>query len=56
MVTQTVGFRSTQAVIQNVEIADHRQDERMVNSNAVGNSPLQHWQNRTAHDCHIEKP
>ena len=50
----TVRLRPAKSVIQNVEIADHRQDECMVKSDMVGDLTLKKRQDRAAHDSHVQ--
>src|SRR5215510_15388018 len=49
-----VRLRSAQSVIQDVQVADHGQEECVVNADAVSDYTLDHRENSTADDSHIK--
>src|ERR1700747_656396 len=53
-VSFAVWLRCTQCVIQDVQVADHRNEERMVNSNVVSNRTLDQRDDCAAHDGHVQ--
>ena len=49
-----VRLRSTEAKVQDVQIANRRYDESVVNADMVSNHSLYQWQNRASNDGHVE--
>src|ERR1022692_4004928 len=51
-VTLAIRLRSAQCKVEDVQITEHRQKERMMNANTIGNRTLRHGNNRSPNDRH----
>src|SRR5580698_10982147 len=50
----TVWLRTGQSIIEDVEIANDRQEKRMLNSGPVGNKALGERDHGSSHDRHVK--
>src|SRR5215469_15778393 len=51
-VALTIGFRAAQSEKQNVQVTDDRQEERVMNADAIGDPTLRNRNNCAANDGH----
>ena len=55
-VSVSVWFRANQRIEQDVQVANHWQDESVVNTETIGDEALQHRDDGAPDDCHIQNP
>ena len=53
--SKAIGLRTAQCVEQDVQVANHRENESVMNTDMVGNDALKDRQDRAANDSHIQK-
>jgi len=52
VIALTVGLRSAQSEIEDIDIADHRQKERVMDADLIRNPTLCYWNYGATDDCH----